>query len=105
MDTTGVGQGTPVSSCVPVSAVAYGFLKLIGLLQGWIFQSIPKDLGLTPVPVWWPLPLLALSGILVAATIQYLPGTAGHIPADRLFLTQAGPEQANQGPRVLLTLE
>ena len=67
---------------VPVSAVAYGFLKLIGLLQGWIFQSIPKDLGLTPVPVWWPLPLLALSGILVAATIQYLPGTAGHIPAE-----------------------
>ncbi len=31
--------------------------------------------------------------------------TAGHIPAERLFLTQAGPEQANQGPRVLLTLE
>lgn len=32
--------------------------------------------------------------------------TAGHISADRLFLTQAvGPAAANQGPRVLLTLE
>ncbi len=67
---------------VPVSAIAYGFLKLIGLLQNWIFLSLPKDLGFVGAPVWWPLPLLALSGVLVAATINLLPGTAGHIPAE-----------------------
>ena len=67
---------------VPVSAIAYGFLKLIGLLQNWIFLSLPKELGFAGAPVWWPLPLLALSGVLVAATINLLPGTAGHIPAE-----------------------
>ena len=67
---------------VPVSAIAYGFLKLIGLLQNWIFLSLPKELGFVSAPAWWPLPLLALSGVLVAATINLLPGTAGHIPAE-----------------------
>ena len=32
--------------------------------------------------MWWPLPLLALSGLLVALAIRYLPGTGGHSPAD-----------------------
>jgi H+/Cl- antiporter ClcA len=67
---------------VPVSAIAYGFLKLIGLLQNWIFLSLPKELGFAGAPVWWPLPLLAVSGVLVAATINLLPGTAGHVPAE-----------------------
>ena len=65
-----------------MSAVAYGFLKLVGLLQNWIFLSLPKELGFAGAPVWWPLPLLALSGVLVAATINLLPGTAGHVPAE-----------------------
>ena len=67
---------------VPVSAVAYGFLKLVGLLQGWLFESVPKELGFSGTPAWWPLPLLALAGVLVGATITYLPGTAGHRPAE-----------------------
>lgn len=66
----------------PVSAVAYGFLKLVGLMQGWLFGSIPNWLGFHGAPVWWPLPLLAVSGLLVSSTIRYLPGTAGHSPAD-----------------------
>ena len=32
--------------------------------------------------MWWPLPWLALSGLLVALTIRHLPGTAGHKPAE-----------------------
>jgi H+/Cl- antiporter ClcA len=67
---------------VPVSAVAYGFLKLINLLQNWTFLSLPKELGFAGAPVWWPLPLLAVSGVLVATTINLLPGTAGHVPAE-----------------------
>ncbi|HXW32538.1 MAG TPA: chloride channel protein, partial [Acidimicrobiales bacterium] len=67
---------------VPVSAVAYGFLKLVSLLQGWLFDSLPTILGFVRTPVWWPLPLLAVAGILVSVTIAYLPGTAGHVPAE-----------------------
>jgi H+/Cl- antiporter ClcA len=67
---------------VPVSALAFGFLKLVSLLQGWLFSSLPKALGFAGTPVWWPLPLLALSGLLVGLTLTYLPGTGGHLPAE-----------------------
>ncbi len=67
---------------VPVSALAFGFLKLVSLLQGWLFESLPKAVGFAGTPVWWPLPLLALSGCWSALTITYLPGTGGHVPAE-----------------------
>jgi H+/Cl- antiporter ClcA len=67
---------------VPIAAAAFFFLKLIELMQGWLFTDVPEGLGFDTTPVWWPLPLLAIAGVLVAATIQYLPGTAGHSPAD-----------------------
>jgi H+/Cl- antiporter ClcA len=67
---------------VPVSVVAYFFLKLVALLQNWFFTLLPKELGFSGTPVWWPLPLLAVAGVLVGATITYLPGTAGHKPAE-----------------------
>ena len=67
---------------VPVSALAYGFLKLVNQLQNWLFASVPKELGFAGVPVWWPLPLLALCGVLVALAIKLLPGTGGHVPAE-----------------------
>ena len=66
----------------PVSAVAYFFLKLVALLQNWCFTSVPKGVGFAGTPAWWPLPLLAIAGVLVGATITYLPGTAGHKPAE-----------------------
>ncbi len=67
---------------VPISAVAYGFLALVGKLQPWIFTDLPKGLGFHGTPPWWPLPALALAGLLVALTLRYLPGTGGHSPAD-----------------------
>lgn len=69
---------------VPISAVAWGFLALVAKLQEWIFTDLPKDLGLGSQPLWWPIPLLAIAGVLVAATIRYLPGNGGHSPADGL---------------------
>jgi H+/Cl- antiporter ClcA len=66
----------------PVSAAAWGFLELISVLQSEIFTHLPHALGLSKEPVWWPLPILAVSGILVALAIRYLPGTGGHSPAD-----------------------
>jgi H+/Cl- antiporter ClcA len=67
---------------VPVSAAAYGFLALVAGLQEWLFSDLPEALGLGGAPWWWPLPLLALAGVLVALTIRYLPGRGGHSPAD-----------------------
>ena len=67
---------------VPVSAAAYGFLALVDWLQESLFTDLPKTLGFDSAPVWWPLPLLALVGLLVALAIRYLPGTGGHSPAD-----------------------
>ena len=67
---------------VPVSAVAYGYLKLVAWLQEELFTDLPKTLGFDAAPTWWPFPLLALSGLLVALAIIHLPGTGGHSPAD-----------------------
>ena len=67
---------------VPVSAAAYGFLALADWLQEALFSDLPKTLGFDSAPVWWPLPLLALSGLLVALAIRHLPGIGGHSPAD-----------------------
>lgn len=71
----------------PISAVAYGFLALVGKLQQWVFTDLPSGLGFHGAPLWWPLLPLALAGLLVALTLQHLPGTGGHSPADGL---QAG---------------
>ena len=67
---------------VPISAAAYGFLALVAELQRWIFSDLPRALGFQGTPLWWPLPLLALAGVLVGLTIRYLPGRGGHSPAD-----------------------
>jgi H+/Cl- antiporter ClcA len=67
---------------VPISAFAYFFLYVVARLQHLIFTSLPSGLGFHGTPVWWPVPLLAIAGLLVAATIKYLPGTGGHSPAD-----------------------
>ena len=67
---------------VPVAAAAYFFLEGFTKLQQYVFDTLPGDLGFDSQPAWWPIPLLALSGLLVALTIRYLPGTAGHKPAE-----------------------
>ena len=69
---------------VPVSAVAFGFLALVGKLEPEIYTDLPKALGFHGTPPWWPLPMLAVAGAVVASTIRYLPGTAGHEPAEGL---------------------
>ena len=66
----------------PISAAAWGFLALVNKLQGWLFTSLPKALGFHGEPLWWPVPLLLVSGLLVGLTIRYLPGKGGHSPAD-----------------------
>jgi H+/Cl- antiporter ClcA len=76
---------------VAISALAWGFLALVSKLQHWLYVSFPSDLGYRSAPVWWPFPLLAAGGLLVAATIRFLPGTGGHSPADGFKATGTFP--------------
>jgi H+/Cl- antiporter ClcA len=69
---------------VPIAAIAYGFLKLVGVLQNAVFTQLPSGLGFHGEPLWWPLIPLAVAGVLVGLTIRYLPGKGGHSPADGL---------------------
>lgn len=74
---------------VPVAFVAYWFLVFVSKSQTWVFVSLPQDLGFDTAPVWWPVLPLMLSGLLVALSITYLPGTSGHRPAEGLKATGA----------------
>src|SRR3954453_21397833 len=66
---------------IPVAVVAYFFLKVVAEAQQYFFTNLPTDLGFHGEPIWWPVPLLVLSGLLVALTVRYLPGPAGPAPA------------------------
>jgi H+/Cl- antiporter ClcA len=86
---------------VPISAAAYGFLALITRTQRWVFTDLPTGLGFHGEPLWWPVPPLALAGLLVGLTIRYLPGTGGHSPADG-FKAGAGPPLPIELPGIVL---
>jgi H+/Cl- antiporter ClcA len=79
---------------VPVATVAYFFLDGVAKLQTEIFTDLPKQLGFHGEPLWWPLPWLALSGVLVALAIRYLPGTGGHEPSEGF--KSGGPVQPKE---------
>jgi H+/Cl- antiporter ClcA len=83
---------------VPVSFVAYFFLKGTQASQTWVFSTLPKLLGFTGVPTWWPIPILVVGGLLVALAIRYLPGTGGHVAA---FGFKAGETQPIELPGVI----
>ena len=84
----------------PISAVAYGFLYLVDYLQREIFTHLPDGLGFHGEPPWWPLPILAVAGLLAGPVIRYLPGKGGHSPADGLKV--GGAPTPAELPGVLL---
>jgi H+/Cl- antiporter ClcA len=86
---------------IPISAVAYGFLALVSWLQGYLFDDLPASLFDGDAPAWWPVPWLMLCGLLVALTLQYLPGPGGHSPALG-FQMGGGPPVDRNLPGVVL---
>jgi hypothetical protein len=78
---------------IPIAAAAYWFLYLVSDLQKWLFQPdyLLKALGFHGEPIWWPLPMVGLAGLLVGWTIRYLPGRGGHSPADGFHTAGAPP--------------
>jgi H+/Cl- antiporter ClcA len=65
-----------------VSALAFGFLKLSTSIVTWVYTDLPHGLGFASAPTWWPLLPLAVAGLVVGATVRYLPGAGGEVPAD-----------------------
>ncbi|GLW53829.1 chloride channel protein [Kitasatospora phosalacinea] len=69
---------------VPVSLAAFGFVSLEHELQHWVWETLPQELDYARAPWWWPLPALALAGLLLAPIVTRLPGRGGHIPVHGL---------------------
>src|SRR3954454_16764409 len=79
-----------------VSLASWGFLEGVHQIQQGVFVDLPRDLGYSDgAPVWWPLPVLVLAGLVTAFAIERLPGTGGHSPAGG---AAAGPPRPNQAP-------
>lgn len=86
---------------VIVSLAAWCFLEGIYQLQQELFTHLPHALGYEDgAPEWWPLPVLAVGGLIVALAIAKLPGDGGHIPAEGL--AAGGPPKVTDLPGVIL---
>jgi H+/Cl- antiporter ClcA len=84
---------------VLVSLVSWGFLELVHWLQQAVYQDLPSALGLKANPWWWPLPVLAVAGLLTALAVLRLPGGGGHVPFEGI---KAGVSQPIALPGILL---
>ena len=67
-----------------VSTASWCFLEGVHELQVWVYEDLPGEVGYGSVPVWWPLPWVALAGLLTAFAVVRLPGHGGHVPSDGL---------------------
>ena len=67
-----------------VSTASWLFLEGVHELEVAVYKDLPQDLGYDSAPLWWPLPWLALAGLLTAFAIVRLPGGGGHVPAEGL---------------------
>src|SRR3954471_9592037 len=75
-----------------VSLGAWCFLELTHQIEVGVYDKLPGDLGFDGgAPTWWPLPVLALAGLIVAFAIVRLPGEGGHNPAQGLKMGATQP--------------
>jgi hypothetical protein len=81
------------------SFAAWCFLELMHEGQHGIYHSLPDAFGYDSPPDWWPLPFLAIAGVVVAFAVVRLPGVGGHTPAHGL---DPSPTQPIEIPGVLL---
>jgi H+/Cl- antiporter ClcA len=85
---------------IGVSFASWGYLEVIHQVQVGASEKLPEALGYdNGAPTWWPLPMLAVAGLLTAAAITALPGDGGHRPVDGL---KTGSTQPRELPGVLL---
>jgi len=61
-----------------VSAIVLWLLnQLAGLLQGYVWSTLPHALGIEPYRSWWTLGILTLTGAAVGLVVWLVPGHAG----------------------------
>ncbi|MGA5214644.1 chloride channel protein [Streptomyces cinereoruber] len=84
---------------VPVSLAAFWFLVGLHELEHAMWADLPEALGWASPPAWWPLPLLAVAGVVVGLVVTRLPGAGGHVPAGGLH---AGGASAAALPGVIV---
>jgi chloride channel protein, CIC family len=86
---------------IVVSLASWCFLEGVAQLQKELYTHLPHALGYANgPPLWWPLPVLAVAGLLVALAITRLPGEGGHLPARGL--AAGAPTQPIDLPGVIL---
>ncbi|MBV9337642.1 MAG: hypothetical protein JO243_17290, partial [Solirubrobacterales bacterium] len=86
---------------VVVSFATWGFLELIYQITRELYTHLPNALGYHHgAPVWWPLPILGIAGVIVALAITRLRGNGGHIPAKGL--AGGKPTTPDELPGILL---
>ena len=70
---------------IAVSVAAWCFVELVYQVQQELYHHLPAALGYAHgPPLWWPVPILGVAGVLAAVAITRLPGDGGHVPADGL---------------------
>ena len=65
---------------IPISALAYFFLKATNVLQEWAYVKAPDALGYSSMPDWWPIIPLTMAGLAVGLVVTRLPGQGGEVP-------------------------
>ena len=86
---------------VIVSFATWAFLELIYQITRELYTHLPNALGYQHgPPVWWPLPILGIAGVIVALAITRLRGNGGHIPAKGLAAGK--PTTPDELPGILL---
>jgi H+/Cl- antiporter ClcA len=63
---------------------AWCFLTLVPWIQTLVFEDLPTAIGFAEPPWWWPIPVLAVAGLITAFAIVRLPGAGGSVPAEGL---------------------
>jgi H+/Cl- antiporter ClcA len=63
---------------------AWCFLTLVPWIQTLVFEDLPVAIGFVEPPWWWPMPVLAVAGLITAFAIVRLPGAGGSVPAEGL---------------------
>ena len=68
-----------------VSLGSWAYLELTTRMQTWVFVDAPRGLGFgAGEPLWWPVPILLVAGLVVAFAVARLPGNGGHVAAHGL---------------------
>ena len=69
---------------VVTALAAWCFLELSHQIEVGVFEKLPEQLGFDGTPAWWPIPVAAIGGLIVAFAVVRLPGGGGHVPAHGL---------------------